>query len=220
VSRLSRQCRIFNIWQPYRPPRPVTGIALLLQRYLALIIQCLSRNNIFFSLLHFTPKTSPRTPGGTRAPGWRPLNYMMEEHTIPVFRYLQMIHFLPLTPYPKCKICILRVSWGRGSFPPWLCCDWLLHNNQASQTINSMRLSHYWEADSCAATQEISNILWKPKVHCRVHKSPPLARILSQVNPVHTSPSCLRSILILSTDLCLRFPSGLFPSGFPTNNLY
>jgi hypothetical protein len=29
VSRLSRQCGIPNISQPYRPPRPVTGIALL-----------------------------------------------------------------------------------------------------------------------------------------------------------------------------------------------
>jgi hypothetical protein len=29
VSRLSRQCGIRNISQPYRPPRPVTGIALL-----------------------------------------------------------------------------------------------------------------------------------------------------------------------------------------------
>jgi hypothetical protein len=29
VSRLSRQCGIFNIWQPYRPPWPVTRIYLL-----------------------------------------------------------------------------------------------------------------------------------------------------------------------------------------------
>jgi hypothetical protein len=29
VSRLCRQCGILNIWQPYRPPRPVKGIALI-----------------------------------------------------------------------------------------------------------------------------------------------------------------------------------------------
>jgi hypothetical protein len=29
VSRMSRQCGILNISQPYRPPRLVTGIALL-----------------------------------------------------------------------------------------------------------------------------------------------------------------------------------------------
>jgi hypothetical protein len=29
VSRFSRQSWILNIWQPYRPPRPVTGTALL-----------------------------------------------------------------------------------------------------------------------------------------------------------------------------------------------
>jgi hypothetical protein len=37
-------------------------------------------------------------------------------------------------------------------------------------------------------------------------------------SPYH--PICLRSILILSTDLRLGLSSGLFPSGFPTNILY
>jgi hypothetical protein len=45
--------------------------------------------------------------------------------------------------------------------------------------------------------------------------------MLSQIDPVHTTrPISLRSILILSTHLHLGLPSGLYPSGFPTDILY
>jgi hypothetical protein len=44
--------------------------------------------------------------------------------------------------------------------------------------------------------------------------------ILRQINPIHTTPSYLRSILILSTHLHLGLPSGLLPSDFSTNILY
>jgi hypothetical protein len=39
-------------------------------------------------------------------------------------------------------------------------------------------------------------------------------------SPYHPIPSYLRSILILSIHLRLCLPSGLFPSGFPTDILY
>jgi hypothetical protein len=58
-------------------------------------------------------------------------------------------------------------------------------------------------------------------VRYRIDKSCPSVPILSQINPVHTiHPTSPRSILILSTHLRLGLPSGLFPSGFPTDNLY
>ena len=46
---------------------------------------------------------------------------------------------------------------------------------------------------------------------------------LSWANPIQSTdphPTSCRSILILSTHLRLALPSGLFPSGFPTNTLY
>jgi hypothetical protein len=54
VSRPSRQCGILNISQPYRPPRPAMGIALLLL-FAMVYLTLLSRANTTESVYGILP---------------------------------------------------------------------------------------------------------------------------------------------------------------------
>jgi hypothetical protein len=86
-----------------------------------------------------------------------------------------------------------------------------------AQYGDSVCMFHLW----CFWTNSLT--LWRqnPKVNHHIHERPPPVLILSQVNPLHTpQPLSLRSIQIPSSYLCLSLPSGLFPLGFPTKNLY
>ena len=77
---------------------------------------------------------------------------------------------------------------------------------------NCMQQSHFWEASSSSASQDIPRVLKKTKIHCLTHNSPPIVSVLSYINPVHAFPSYFsRYILILSSRLLLGLPSRLFP---------
>jgi hypothetical protein len=86
-----------------------------------------------------------------------------------------------------------------------------------------MDMSPSWEAANCAATQELPNIWWNPKVHRRVHKSPPLFPILRQINPVNTTPSYLSNVhcnppayvLVFLVAWLLAFPPNYMHSSSP-----
>jgi len=111
-----------------------------------------------------------------------------------------------------------------------LCSRWCLHLGYSYQNCllaylltyslnylltHSMQHSPSSEANRFSASQEISRILWNPKVHYRIHKWPPTVPILSQINPVHaTHPTSSRSILILSSHLRLGLPSSSYQKLF------
>jgi hypothetical protein len=98
------------------------------------------------------------------------------------------------------KSCMLTLRFSKrymvrvlNSYFTILCQSYV---NEPALTYLLTELSPSWEAANCATIQELSSILWNPKVHYRVHKSPPLVPILSQIDPLHTIPSYLSKILM------------------------
>jgi len=68
-----------------------------------------------------------------------------------------------------------------------------------------------------SASQEIPHILWNPKVHYRIYKSPlPIPTLCRSIQFMSPNLTSWRSILILSSHLRLGLPNGIFPSGFST----
>jgi hypothetical protein len=113
---------------------------------------------------------------------------------------------------------VSRMSGKYGSLDVSQCYGRL---QPVTEITNSVELSTTRQAASCTATQDLPSILWNTNIRFRFHKSPPLVPILSQTNPVHTTPHSIspRSIFIISSHLRLGLTSDLFPSGFPSNDM-
>ena len=83
----------------------------------------------------------------------------------------------------------------------------------------SMEQNPFEKLTGSQLVKEFPAFFGTPKVHYRIHKCPPPFLILSQLDPVRAPHlTSWRSLLILSSHLRLRLPSGLLPSGFPTKN--
>ena len=73
------------------------------------------------------------------------------------------------------------------------------------------------EAKRSRASHGFRSLLWNPKVHGRVHNSPPFVPILSQTHPLRTLPSYFLKVHFNVRPIHhtrLNLPSGLFPSAF------
>jgi hypothetical protein len=91
------------------------------------------------------------------------------------------------------------------------CCEYKEDSAPESLSITNFteQKSPSWEANSYSASQEIAHLLWNPKVHHRVHKSPPLVPVLIQMRTVQTQSVSFRSILILGTGIAQWYLAGL-----------
>ena len=100
------------------------------------------------------------------------------------------------------------------------CCQCVLHSSPYLLT-HSMKQSPSLEANQFSARQECPAFYRTRRFitafRSACHLSLSWATLIQSL-PLH--PTSWRSILILSSHLCLGLPSGLIPSGFSTKTLY
>jgi len=104
--------------------------------------------------------------------------------------------------------------------PPKSLPSYTVYSSITILLIYCMQQSPSWEANRFSTSQEISRLLWIPEVYYCIHKCSPPVPVLSNIDLVNASHLPSRTSIVISFHLCLGFPSGLFPLGYPTKTLF
>jgi hypothetical protein len=69
--------------------------------------------------------------------------------------------------------------------PSYLSLPRLICTRRDQHDISCTHWMKSWKVHSRSANEEIIPLLWNPRIHYCIHRSPPLDSVLSQMNPVH-----------------------------------
>jgi len=77
-------------------------------------------------------------------------------------------------------------------------------------SVSTAMKQNPWESNRFSDSQKRPCNLWKLKVHCRIHNSPPSVPTINQINPVHAvhPPTWISVLMLPPPHLLLGLPTG------------